>query len=194
MTRFEDAPICDIVSAYESGMTIEQVGEKYDVPSRTIHLWLCRIGIPRRKGGTPKGTKLSEERRRKLIGRKGWKMSDDQKRKISEANSCHYNGLNGYGHTKPQGTGYIKTYCPDHPRAHKDGYVLLHTVVMERHLGRYLADDEVVHHINHDRADNRIENLMLMKKKEHMSMHMRERYQKRREENAKNLDYRQYCC
>ena len=56
---------------------------------------------------------------------------------------------------------------------------MFHTVIMERHIGRYLSDDEVVHHINHDRLDNRIENLQLMKKKDHMSMHMKERHAQR---------------
>ena len=134
------------------------------------------------------GCKFSHKRKKEYtanewlhrsIANKGKVISEDQRRKISERNSCNYNGLNGYGHTKNHNGGYVVVYVPRHPHAHKDGYQMLHTVLMERHIGRYLNDDEVVHHINHNRKDNRIENLQLMKKKDHMSMHMKERYAKR---------------
>ena len=88
--------------------------------------------------------------------------------------------MNGYGHTKMLRNGYLLTYVPEHPHAHKDGYAMLHTVLMERSIGRYLEPDEVVHHVNHIRDDNRLENLKLMTKHEHCSMHMKERHAKRR--------------
>ena len=57
---------------------------------------------------------------------------------------------------------YWNVYQPTHPRASKDGYVLEHRLVMEKTLGRYLTQDEVVHHLNGDPTDNHPENLSLL--------------------------------
>ncbi len=55
-------------------------------------------------------------------------------------------------------------FRPDHPQASKKGYVPEHRLVMMELIGRFLDKDEVVHHINANRLDNRIENLQLIKR------------------------------
>src|SRR3989304_5996463 len=44
-------------------------------------------------------------------------------------------------------------------------------IEMETHLGKKLSSHDIVHHINGDKADDRIENLQLMTRKEHINLH-----------------------
>lgn len=67
--------------------------------------------------------------------------------------------------------GYYMIHLKSHPNCTCQGYFFEHRYVMEQHIGRYLRKDEVVHHINHKRDDNRIENLIILSPSEHMKLH-----------------------
>lgn len=81
------------------------------------------------------------------------------------------------GHTvqNPK-TGYIWEYCPDHPGCTLRGMVLQARLVMERHLGRFLSGQEVVHHRNGDKTDNHLDNLELLpSQSKHIEYHQKSR-------------------
>ena len=59
--------------------------------------------------------------------------------------------------------GYVRVYSPKHPNRDYKNQVFEHRLVMEKEIGRYLGPEEVVHHINEIKTDNRIENLMLFR-------------------------------
>ncbi len=70
--------------------------------------------------------------------------------------------------------GYIKVWLsPDdffYSMADKIHYVSEHRLVMAKSLGRCLSRWEIVHHINHNPSDNRLENLQLVGIDKHNQM------------------------
>lgn len=100
-----------------------------------------------------------------LYSRKGEKRPN-----ASGANHPHWKGGK-----RTSAWGYILLSRPNHPYAQSHGYILEHRLVMENHLGRYLHPKEVIHHINGDKIDNRIENLELLKSQsEHTKRHFKQ--------------------
>ena len=124
--------------------------------------------------GIYKRTKEHKEKVRKAL--KGIKRSEKTKNKMRGKNNPMY-GVHRFGEDSPGWKGgkrigkygYILIYKPNHPFAYKDKYIRKCILVMEKHLGRYLTKEEIVHHKGikypldsiENRQDDRIENLQL---------------------------------
>ena len=116
---------------------------------------------------------FSEETKRRMSeATRGIPKSEEHKRKLSIQKLGSQNpSWKGGRRSNPQ--GYVFVLCKSHPNADRDGYIFEHRLVMERHIGRMLTRKEVVHHINGQTDDNRIENLALFTIAEHTSGHRR---------------------
>lgn len=150
-----------------------------DYEARNEHLERLRL----RHLGSKNSQETIEKRRRSLTGKRhseeakqkmreyrlGRKATPETREKLSKIQKVLRTAFKG-GRTK-HSAGYIEILMPGHQYAH-NGYVLEHRIVMERHIGRVLTPLEVVHHINGDKADNRLENLKLFaNNQEHMKHH-----------------------
>jgi hypothetical protein len=131
----------------------------------TTNTGLCQCGC-----GQPAPLKPYTQAKR------GWKKGEPF-RFISGHNSKRHDNfdLSSEGRFKNQ-YGYIYSKCPNHPRAKKFGYVLEHILVAEKSIGRRLKQNEVVHHKNQVRDDNRPENLEVIESRSsHQRLHRAER-------------------
>ena len=71
--------------------------------------------------------------------------------------------------------GYRVIYLPEHPAAmtnnNWEGFVYEHIVVAEDFLKRRLKKNEVCHHLDGNRTNNRTGNLLILSKAQHTKLH-----------------------
>lgn len=153
--------------------TIRQIAKELDVVKSTISKYLNKYGIKTRKEMTPEHAQKIGQ------ANKGKVRSEEYKKHLSEMRKGVFRKPSKYGgHKKMTMFGYVAVFVPNHPHCNKDGMVMEHRLVMEEYLGRYLKEDEIVHHKNRIKTDNRIENLQLMNKEEHSRLHAQNRRDK----------------
>lgn len=116
-------------------------------------------------------------------GRAHWKPESEEACRLKwkgDKNPSWNGGITSFkSHGAYSGVKYVR--CPDKYKdmSRKDGYVMEHRLVMAKHLGRCLSRQEVVHHIDHNPANNDISNLMLFpNNKEHKLYEAKEKNNK----------------
>jgi hypothetical protein len=166
----------EIIYYYDLGYSMKEIGERLDMATGKIYKYFHYYNIkPREKLSKNffARKKISEKAKKRTSPMKGKKITRETQEKISIAKS------KGIG-KKSIHDGYVRIYFPDHPKSDMFGYILEHDLIMECNIGRWLKKDEVVHHKNFIRNDNRIENLELMTKSQHSRLHKIERLKKER--------------
>lgn len=58
--------------------------------------------------------------------------------------------------------GHWMVYKPKHPNSNTRGYIYEHRLIMSEKLGRPLKKDEIVHHIDGNKENNKSKNLQVM--------------------------------
>lgn len=166
----------ELSKIYSLGYSMKDIADYLDMSVGKIHKYFVIYEIkPRKSLSSIAKEKISNANKNNSYA-KGNKASDETKEKIRKSRL-----KKGVGHKKLRKDGYIAIYFPDHPKSNKEGYIMEHILVMECYIGRWLKEDEVVHHKNKIRSDNKIENLELMSFKEHASLHSKERQKLKKE-------------
>lgn len=154
---------------YEEGKSQAEIGKILKFPRFVIASQLKKLKIPKHKeplyinGIWLKRKYLKEKKSGKIIA----KICNVSSSTIS-AWLKKFN-LQGKQQKRIKYTdhGYIKIRKYGHPNANKYGWIFEHRYKMSKHLKRSLKSDEIIHHLNGNRMNNKLSNLSLHTPKSH---------------------------
>lgn len=155
-----------MIEAYLSGKSIPEIALMFGVPRSTARYRLKKAGVIRSRADA---IRLAAKQGKLGSGHRGTKriFSDQHKENMSKAQMGKGVGVSH------RANGYtIITVGKNKDRGE-------HSVIMEAHIGRRPTSNECVHHKDHDRSNNDIENLQLMTRADHAKLHALENHRKR---------------
>jgi hypothetical protein len=179
--RFDGEQATEIGRLYtDEGLSLTALAKRYATNPVTIRNTLARLGIERRTIGRPEiwtAERIAWMAEQYGAGRSQQDIADELSvnqtavsarlitagviTRTRQRREDHHSWKGG---RVIDGSGYIRVKPAETDRQFGtlgNGYVLEHRLVMARALGRPLVKGETVHHINGDRADNRLSNLQL---------------------------------
>ena len=157
---------------YAELQSSDAIAKKYQVSKKYVLNFMKAFGVDRNRRIPPveEIRKLSEgwlsasEIANKLGFSVSWITKVASRAGIKIQDKYHPGFITKY-------SGYVMTRKLDHPFADSKGYVMVHRLVMESSIGRFLDPKELVHHKNGVKNDNRLENLAIMSESEHKALH-----------------------
>jgi len=178
------------INLRKQGFTINKIAKELNVSKSSVSLWLQKLPEHHKlKSDYLNKIKKSKiDRLRKIKEERDLANKLEQLKRFEENNVLVAQVDEHHPSNKERSMwkiekiinkgDYLYAVVKNHPYASKYGYVLLHRIIIENHLKRLLNSNEIVHHKNGDRFDNRIENLEVMNSKEHNKLRSKEQGKK----------------
>lgn len=154
-----------LVEEYTSGDSIPVVADRNGVSRSTVRLAALQAGVLRSRMD---GIRLAAKNGRLGGGMRGRRrtFSDGHRASIRAAAAARGEAMARGVSLKPN--GYIEITRGEHKGRSQ------HRVIAEQTIGRALSSDEVVHHKDHNRSNNDPNNLEVMSRSAHTSLHRME--------------------